>query len=782
MSTLEKSPIIRQLDRRKVDQHRKQLRRLPGESLESYVTRGSIYRTQLQALDEEMQMGECFYTGHLLDNAKLTRRDKVMIKTRAGSDYEDDERHDDLEGEHGFPIGSSEPNVAARHGDDFLIQREEKGRKGVNAADFEGASLYGIEEEGPHIDEKTFPPELDDAENEAFAMHFKAKQKIAEVRKLRQYFKRPDQEEKKRLLAEKMRTSPCHRCGELGHWSRECPRKGHSAGATAKPEDSERSKQELAVAPAEEEEQSAGWSAVGVAELSKEEQSMILKRREKTLAAKNKKANQMALTGSEADHPSLSTTWSAEMALNLAASVRSRMKTYLWKKFLWQMRVKQGVEKEAKERAALIQNTAKTEERYVVLEISAGMARLSEEAIDLLYGHDLRQNDTQKRVFDIIHEHKPDLVTLSMPCGPWCSWMRLAPEEKLDELRAEHLTLWRFARKAFHVYISHNAIAGVPLGQYVNPKYILPSRMVFTNKGAKELINALLKARWAFDGHRDPEAGQHQTAAPTVSLVGHNLLIFLAAQHRWTIVYEDVSAAFLQGQELPPEREIYVKVPHQYPQEVLIELHEMLGPGSRKDIVKLTEGGFGLPESPRLWYLEYRQTLCDLGGRELKLAPGFSCFYNDAGQQVQQRALQRAALPVIFVSAAVANRVSNRVLLAPLLKHTYFLALTTTIAQLAAYVGWLQLRLRKGRFITSMWSFAKRNPALIAAFGLCEGAFFPLVFYSAARLPGSLVQVLNQTLIPSTVVLSILFLRKRYDAVQIIGVVEAWHLAIEQPS
>lgn len=200
----------------------------------------------------------------------------------------------------------------------------------------------------------------------------------------------------------------------------------------------------------------------------------------------------------------------------------------------------------------------------------------------------------------------------------------------MDELwkKAFHKSLI----KAFHVYISHNAIAGVPLGQYVNPKYILPSRMVFTNKGAKELINALLKARWAFDGHRDPEAGQHQTAAPTVSLVGHNLLIFLAAQHRWTIVYEDVSAAFLQGQELPPEREIYVKVPHQYPQEVLIELHEMLGPGSRKDIVKLTEGGFGLPESPRLWYLEYRQTLCDLGGRELKLAPGFSCFYNDAGQ------------------------------------------------------------------------------------------------------------------------------------------------------
>lgn len=70
----------------------------------------------------------------------------------------------------------------------------------------------------------------------------------------------------------------------------------------------------------------------------------------------------------------------------------------------------------------------------------------------------------------------------------------------------------------------------------------------------------------------------------------------------------------------------------------------------------------------------------------------------------------------------------------------------------------------------SMWSFAKRNPALITAFGMCEGAFFPLVFYSAARLPGSLVQVLNQTLIPSTVLLSCLFWRRRYDILQITGV------------
>ena len=70
------------------------------------------------------------------------------------------------------------------------------------------------------------PPELAQVKNEAYAMHFKAKQRIAEVKKLRQYFKRPDPEERKCLLAEKMKTSPCHRCGELGHWSRKYPSEG----------------------------------------------------------------------------------------------------------------------------------------------------------------------------------------------------------------------------------------------------------------------------------------------------------------------------------------------------------------------------------------------------------------------------------------------------------------------------------------------------------------------------------------------------------------------------
>ena len=252
MATLEKSPLIRQLDKHKVDLHRKRLmtlRRLPQESLESYVTRGQLYRTQLVALDDAMQMGEFFFTGHLLDGARLSRKDKVMIKTRAGSDKEIDvtnamvELAPELEGESGFPIGSSEPNAAARQGDEFLVQRPENPRYAKREAHaveydpFQEEPTDGDEVASLALEEFD-PPELLQVANEAFALQHKAKQKIMEVRKLRQYFRRPeraDQDERRRSLQERMKNSPCHRCGELGHWSRECPQKLNAAAVASNP-------------------------------------------------------------------------------------------------------------------------------------------------------------------------------------------------------------------------------------------------------------------------------------------------------------------------------------------------------------------------------------------------------------------------------------------------------------------------------------------------------------------------------------------------------------------
>ena len=252
MKELEKSPIIRQLDRHKVDQHRKklmQLCRYPNESMESYITRGSIYKTQLLALDKAMEMGEFFYTGLLVDGARLTKKDRVMVKTRAGSDGEEAvtnamvELAPELEGEAGCPIGHSEPDAAARQGDEWLVQRQDMGHRfqkketyvtSADAPPWDDMETIIEEETLPEEEAELLPPEVVEAAHEAFALQFKARQKIAEVKKLRQYFRKPETpEERKRAIAEKMKTSPCHRCGELGHWSRECPQRGHATGAAA---------------------------------------------------------------------------------------------------------------------------------------------------------------------------------------------------------------------------------------------------------------------------------------------------------------------------------------------------------------------------------------------------------------------------------------------------------------------------------------------------------------------------------------------------------------------
>lgn len=90
----------------------------------------------------------------------------------------------------------------------------------------------------------------------------------------------------------------------------------------------------------------AELSLVAVEGLTAEEMAMIGKRREKLAKSKAKRQETAALTGSQADYPSLGNAWSSDLVTNIMRSVESRLLALQWKKMVWQLRVKLAVEKE----------------------------------------------------------------------------------------------------------------------------------------------------------------------------------------------------------------------------------------------------------------------------------------------------------------------------------------------------------------------------------------------------------------------------------------------------
>eukprot|EP00435_Cladocopium_sp_Y103_P028375 s3150_g7.t1 len=254
-TTLETSPLIRQSEKHRVDWHRKRLltlARVAGESLESYITRAGLYRNQLEGLDASLSMGERFFVGHLLDHAKLTRRDKAMIKTHAGDESEASitaammELSSELEGEHGFPIGQAEAQVSGAQGEEHLVQRGVMGYRfnkrekaalmaEVNEDETEtNLSMEPIPEDlgGDESTEECdgMPNEVMHAEHEALALQYRAKQKMAEARKMRNFYKKSDQDSKKNS-----RSGKCFVRDEHGHFAKDCPKVKAALAATPSP-------------------------------------------------------------------------------------------------------------------------------------------------------------------------------------------------------------------------------------------------------------------------------------------------------------------------------------------------------------------------------------------------------------------------------------------------------------------------------------------------------------------------------------------------------------------
>jgi len=94
----------------------------------------------------------------------------------------------------------------------------------------------------------------------------------------------------------------------------------------------------------------------------------------------------------------------------------------------------------------------------------------------------------------------------------------------------------------------------------------------------------------------------------------------------------DVSSAFLQGEDLPADRKLFMRVPNNLPKHASDHVQRWAGPGYRSDVVRIVKGIFGLSESPRLWYERFRNVLRELGFKEMKLFPCVFVLWHQSGE------------------------------------------------------------------------------------------------------------------------------------------------------
>lgn len=154
--------------------------------------------------------------------------------------------------------------------------------------------------------------------------------------------------------------------------------------------------------------------------------------------------------------------------------------------------------------------TAAQEVRFVLLEIYAGSATLTKmarernekwtalEPVDILYGYDLTKLEDRKRVWKVIEEVEPDLITLAMPCGPWCQWMNLCDPDLVEAKRTESMPLWRFARQVWDHQLRRHRLAltenplgseGLKLNFMVERRSLHRAKVAQCCFGLKDVVN-----------------------------------------------------------------------------------------------------------------------------------------------------------------------------------------------------------------------------------------------------------------------------------------------------
>lgn len=129
-----------------------------------------------------------------------------------------------------------------------------------------------------------------------------------------------------------------------------------------------------------------------------------------------------------------------------------------------------------------------------------------------------------------------------------------------------------------------------------------------------------------------------------------------------------------------------------------------------------------------------------------------------------------AALAAATVFASAVNRIVYRLQLVPMRGYTFFVAQSCAAAYVAVYFSVLAVRRRRGMVAADAPAAARRTHGrTFAVIGALEATAFAIQLYAAGRLPGSLISVLNQAVLPFSMTASAVLLGRRYNAAQVGG-------------
>jgi drug/metabolite transporter (DMT)-like permease len=130
------------------------------------------------------------------------------------------------------------------------------------------------------------------------------------------------------------------------------------------------------------------------------------------------------------------------------------------------------------------------------------------------------------------------------------------------------------------------------------------------------------------------------------------------------------------------------------------------------------------------------------------------------------------ALAAVCLFSTVLNRMSFRFVLVPMGQLTHLLSITTNFVYIAFFSLVCLLKARSGGLAKDNQDFVVRGEGrwLLAAAGLAECTAFTAMPLFARQLPGSMLAVLSQSMLPFSMLFSIAVFRRTYDALQILGV------------